>query len=101
MLVTGDSLKLVATGVAECELQQLAQRFSSQVDLMLAEGFSHADGTKIEVLRRACSEMPRCIVADGLIAMVTDVDEVFPHLPHFGFDDISVIIEFILNLDQP
>ena len=97
MLLTGDSLKLVATGVAECELQQLVQRFSGEVDLVLAEGFSHTSGIKIEVLRRACSVLPRCVVADGLIAMVTDVDEVYPQLPHFCFEDIPGIVEFILH----
>ncbi len=97
MLVTGDSLNLVVTGIAEFELKQLAQRFSGEVDLVFAEGFSQDNVNKIEVLRRACSSLSRCDIADGLIAMVTDVDEVYPQLPHFCLEDISGIIEFILQ----
>jgi molybdopterin-guanine dinucleotide biosynthesis protein B len=97
MLVTGDGVQLVATGVVEREPWQLAQRFSGDVDLVLAEGFSDALGAKIEVLRRSCSAIPRCTVEDGLIALVTDVDEAYPQLPHFGLEDIGSIIEFIFQ----
>jgi len=99
MLVTGDGVQLVATGVAERGLQELAQRFSGEVDLVLAEGFSNARGVKIEVLRRACSQVPRCEVANGLIALVTDVEEVYTELPHFGLEDVNGIIEFIMHCD--
>jgi molybdopterin-guanine dinucleotide biosynthesis protein B len=100
MLVTGDGVQLVATNVAERELPQLAKRFLVDADLMLAEGFSNASGAKIEVLRRACSATPRCSVKDGLIALVTDIDQVYPQLPHFGLEDISGIVEFILHSDR-
>jgi molybdopterin-guanine dinucleotide biosynthesis protein B len=53
--------------------------------------------TKIEVLRRECSATPRCAIEDGLIAMVTDVDEVYPQLPHFAFDNIGGIVQFMLD----
>jgi molybdopterin-guanine dinucleotide biosynthesis protein B len=97
MLVTGEGVQLVATQIAERELHQLAMRFSGDADLVLAEGFSNASGAKIEVLRRASSATPRCSVEDGLIALVTDVDEVHPQLPHFGLEDIGSIIEYILH----
>ncbi len=100
MLVTGEGLQMVATNVAEREPQKLAQRFLGDADLVLAEGFSNAGGKKIEVLRRACSGTPRCSVASGLIALVSDVDEVHPLLPHFGLEDISGIVEFVLHYDQ-
>jgi molybdopterin-guanine dinucleotide biosynthesis protein B len=99
MLVTGDGVQLVATGVAEYGLQELAQRFSGEVDVVMAEGFSNATGAKIEVLRRACSQVPRCEVANGLIALVTDVDEANTQLPHFGLEDVDGIVEFILHCD--
>ena len=67
---------------------------------MLTEGFSHANGTKIEVLRRDCSILPRCAISDGLIAMVTDVSDVYPQLPHFGLNDINGLAEYILHLIQ-
>jgi molybdopterin-guanine dinucleotide biosynthesis adapter protein len=97
MLVTSNELQLVADAVDRREPEQLAQRFLGEADLVLAEGFSHAAGAKIEVLRRACSATPRCAIEDGLIAMVTDVDEAFPQLPHFVLDDIGGIVQFMLE----
>ncbi len=97
MLVTTDELQLVADAVERRDPQQLAKRFLGEADLVLAEGFSHAAGAKIEVLRRECSAVPRCCIEDGLIALVTDVDEVHPQLPHFALDGISAIVLFMLE----
>jgi molybdopterin-guanine dinucleotide biosynthesis protein B len=97
MLVTSNELQLVADAADRREPNQLAQRFLGEADLVLAEGFSHASGAKIEVLRRECSTAPRCTVADGLIAMVTDDIEVYPQLPHFAFDEVSRIAQFMLD----
>jgi molybdopterin-guanine dinucleotide biosynthesis protein B len=97
MLITSSESQLVADAVDRREPEQLAQRFLGEADLVLAEGFSHAAGVKIEVLRRECSATPRCAIEDGLIAMVTDVDEVYPQLPHFAFDNIGGIVQFMLD----
>lgn len=96
MLLTRDALQLVADARVEREPAQLAQRFLGEADIVLAEGFSHAPGAKIEVLRHACAKPPRCAIEDGLIAVVTDMAEVFPELPHFGLEDIAAIVEFLL-----
>ncbi len=97
MLLTRDALQLVADALDGREPEQLARRFMSEADMVLAEGFSHAPGAKIEVLRRACDKPPRCALEDGLIAMVTDMDEVYPQLPHFGLEDIAGITRFMLE----
>ncbi|HUW76105.1 MAG TPA: molybdopterin-guanine dinucleotide biosynthesis protein B [Gallionella sp.] len=97
MLVTANELQLVADAVDQREPEQLAQRFLGEADLVLAEGFSHAAGVKIEVLRRERSAAPRCVIEDRLVAMVTDVGEVYPQLPHFALDDISGIVNFMLE----
>ena len=97
MLLTRDALQLVADAKVEREPEQLAQRFLGEADLVLAEGFSHAPGAKIEVLRRACDKPPRCAIEDGLIAIVTDMDEVYPQLPHFDLEDVNGIVDFVLQ----
>jgi len=97
MLVTSSQMQLVADLTEEREPEQLAERFLDGVDLVLAEGFSLAPGVKIEVLRRESGKSPRCTIEDGLVALVTDMDEVFPQLPHFALDDINGIVEFILQ----
>ncbi len=96
MLLTRDALQLVADAKTERHPQMLAQRYLFDADLVLAEGFSHAPGVKIEVLRRACGKPARCTIEDGLIAMVSDMDEVYPELPHFGLEEIESIVRFIL-----
>lgn len=96
MLLTRDVLQLVADAQVDREPAQLAARFLGEADWVLAEGFSHAPGAKIEVLRRACGKPPRCTLEDGLIALVTDMDEVYPALPHFGLDAIATIADFVL-----
>lgn len=97
MLVTEGELQLVADAVDKREPEQLARRFLGEADLVLAEGFSHAPGMKIEVLRRGCRAVPRCAIEDGLIALVTDVEDAYPQLPHFALDDISGIVLFMLD----
>ncbi len=101
MLVTAGELQLIADAVEQREPAQLARRFLGEADLVLAEGFSHTAGAKIEVLRRACGKPPRCAVEDGLIALVSDMDEVYPQLPHFALDDIPGIAGFILGNMAP
>jgi len=90
-------LQVVADATERREPEQLAQRFLGEADLVLAEGFSLGGGAKIEVLRRECAKPPRCVIGDGLIAIVTDMDEVYPQLPHFAPDDIAGITRFILE----
>ena len=97
MLVTTTQLQVVVDATERREPVQLAQRFLGEADMVLAEGFSLSGGAKIEVLRRACNKPPRCAIEDGLIAIVTDMDEVYPQLPHFALDDIAGITCFILE----
>ena len=101
MLVTRDALQLVADATERREPQQLAARFLGEADLVLAEGFSHAAGPKIEVLRRACGKPPRCQLEDGLIALVTDCEEAHPSLPHFALDDVAGVADFVLAYAAP
>ena len=101
MLVTRDALQLVADATDRREPQQLAARFLGEADLVLAEGFSHAAGPKIEVLRRACGKPPRCQLEDGLIALVTDCEEAHSSLPHFALDDVAGVADFVLAYAAP
>jgi len=97
MLVTSDGVQLIASDIDQHDLESLAKRFMGEIDLVLAEGFSHEPGAKIEVLRRACSSAPRCSIEDGLVAIVTDMEEVYPQLPHFALDDIGSIARYLIE----
>lgn len=96
LLLTTGALQLVAQAVDRREPAELAERFLGEADLVLAEGFSHAQGEKIEVLRRDHNPLPRCGLEDGLIALVSDVAEAHPQLPHFAFDAVSDVADFLL-----
>jgi molybdopterin-guanine dinucleotide biosynthesis protein B len=97
MLVTTGALQLVADADDRREPLELTRRFLFDADIVLAEGFSQAAGPKIEVLRRETGKPPRCALADGLIALVSDRPEVYPELPHFGLDDIAGLADFLQN----
>ena len=97
MLVTASALQLVADATERREPRQLAERFLGEADLVLAEGVSHADGPKVEVLRRACGKPPRCAIGDGLVALVTDCPEIYPELPHFDLEDAAGVADFLLR----
>ena len=62
----------------------------------MEDPISYAPGAKIEVLRRACDRPPRCAIGDGLIAIVTDVGEAYPELPHFALEDVAGLADFVL-----
>ena len=97
MLVTSNQLQIVADAVDQREPAQLAERFLGEADLVLVEGFSLVPGNKIEILRRECGKPPRCPLDSGLIALVTDMDEVYPQLPHFALDDVAGLADFLLE----
>ncbi|GHU20820.1 hypothetical protein FACS189475_09970 [Betaproteobacteria bacterium] len=101
MLVTTSALQLIADADAQREPLQLAERFLGEADLVLAEGFSHAPGPKIEVLRRATGKPPRCVLEDDLVAIVTDCPEIYPELPHFSLDDATGVADFLLQFARP
>ena len=97
MLVTSNQLQIVADAVDRREPAQLAERFLGEADLVLVEGFSLVPGNKIEILRRECGKPPRCPLDSGLIALVTDMDEVYPQLPHCALDDVAGLADFLLE----
>jgi molybdopterin-guanine dinucleotide biosynthesis protein B len=100
LLLTTDALQLVAKATERRDPAELAERFLGEADIVLAEGFSHAPGEKIEILRRAHNPLPRCSLDDGLIALVSDVDEVFPELPHFSLEAVTLVADFLLARNQ-
>ncbi|MDR0563469.1 MAG: molybdopterin-guanine dinucleotide biosynthesis protein B [Azoarcus sp.] len=97
MLVTTHALQLVADAQEQREPLQLTERFLKEADIVLAEGFSQAQGPKIEVLRRELGKPPRCEISDGLIAIATDCPEVYPELPHFALDEVGALADFLLR----
>jgi molybdopterin-guanine dinucleotide biosynthesis adapter protein len=87
-------------GPAEPHFEELLGRFDpTQVDLVLAEGFSTAAYPKIEVYRADRGEPPKCWPDDPhLIALATDSPPPTPaRLPVLDLNDPLAVAEFILR----
>ena len=78
----------------EAPLDEIAERFYSDMDLVLTEGFKSLDKPKIEVFRSAAHKEPLCTPADNRIALASDTPmEV--DCPCFDIDDAEAIADLI------
>ncbi len=100
MLVTPVGLKLVTDCQPEYGPCELAERYYSDMDVVLVEGYSQAACRKIEVLHSACDSVPRCLHEHGFIALVTDVDTVLASIKRYGLDDSQGVADFIFEMHQ-
>lgn len=66
------------------------------VDIILAEGFKHADKPKIEVVRQAMGDT-LVSRATERVALVSDVDWGAVSTPVFGLDDYPAIASFLAD----
>ncbi len=77
----------------EMGLDQIAQAYLHDVDLILTEGYKSGPKMKIEVSRRKRSHELISPVAE-LIAVVTDQTFDVP-VPRFDLDDVGGIVDFL------
>ncbi|MDQ6962005.1 MAG: molybdopterin-guanine dinucleotide biosynthesis protein B [Mariprofundaceae bacterium] len=99
-----DTSALVGAGqwMMVCDLsedftpQQWANRYASDHDVVLVEGYHSMQGHKIEVVRAARSMQARCH-ADELLAVVSDVPDLDVPCPQLALDDIDALSLFIKN----
>lgn len=80
----------------DASLGELRDRFISDVDIIIAEGFKRERVPKIEVYRKVMEAEPLCKTMDGVIAVVTDAP-LDPGIPRLGLDDITQLADFIVN----
>lgn len=72
--------------------------YMNDLDLVLVEGFKEYMGfPKIELIRKAVSNAPRCALA-SLSGMVSDIDMELCRVPRFEMDDIKGIAVHIAVL---
>lgn len=70
--------------------------YCTDVDLIITEGFKHADTPKIEVVRAAHAHEPLCRPENGLIALAADGPLMHMQpVPVFGRDDLGGLADFI------
>lgn len=80
----------------DASLDELRDRFISDIDIIIAEGFKRERVPKIEVYRKAMTVEPIYPTMDGVIAIATDAP-LEPGIPVLGLDDIPRLADFIVD----
>ena len=90
-----DRFALIERRERELTLDEVAARLPG-TDLILTEGFKREGRNRVELLRRAHSELP-VLRTDDLIAVLADFP-VHETLPRFPLDDPAPFAEFLAGL---
>jgi molybdopterin-guanine dinucleotide biosynthesis protein B len=77
-------------------LAQIAQRFFSDNDLLITEGFKKESYPKIEVYQYSDKKLPLCFNDDTIEAIITDHPYHW-HIPQFSCDDLKGVVEWIIK----
>ena len=77
-------------------VEDLANRYFQNFDLILAEGYKWSALPKIEVFRSTLYDEPMPNPGETLIAMVSDI-RIRQDLPWFTHEDIVLLADFILE----
>lgn len=77
----------------------LIDRYLSDMDLVLVEGFKRYPFPKLEIVRAARSQQP-VTPHHELAGLITDLDLEIPDVPRFRLDDIQAIADRIETLIQ-
>jgi len=94
LISSPERVALVADVDRDLNLTELRERFISDVDLIISEGYYKDAHPKIEVFRKTAHRAPLCKDGDNLIAFVSDVP-LDRGVPCFSLDDIGGIADFI------
>ncbi len=94
VIASSSQLALISNLDEELSLDELAEKFFGNVDLVLTEGYKSHDKPKIEVFRSALGETALCELKDNLIGLVTDV-KLELDVPQFQIENISQLVEYI------
>jgi molybdopterin-guanine dinucleotide biosynthesis protein B len=78
----------------EASLDELAERFYPDMDIILTEGFKRGVKPKIEVFRSAVHDAPLCTNADNRVAIASDTP-VDVDCPRFDINDVEALANFI------
>jgi len=77
-------------------LDQIAQRYFFDNDLLITEGFKKEKYPKIEVYQYSEKNLPLCFNDDTILAIITDHPYQW-HVPQFSHNDIKGVVEWIVG----
>ncbi len=105
MLLSDIEMAFFSERNKKLSLNEIKEKWFSDYDLLIIEGFKNAPVLKVEVCRQENSKSPLYLDPSFSIdALVTDAAPPFP-APHFSFDQIDALIEWLckkldLNTEQ-
>jgi molybdopterin-guanine dinucleotide biosynthesis protein B len=89
-----ERIAVVADTGRDLTLSEIRERFISDVDLIVSEGFKKDIHPKIEVFRKGVRDMLLCAAADGLIAVAADCP-IAAEAPVIDLDDVAAMADVI------
>jgi len=96
MVCNKDHFAYFAKAQSDIGLDQIAQRFFFDCDLLLTEGFKKERFTKIEVYTFSDKTSPLCFNDNTIKAIITDHLDHW-HIPQFSFKDINGVVDWIVS----
>jgi molybdopterin-guanine dinucleotide biosynthesis adapter protein len=90
---------MVKDVASELTLDEIAERFFYDVDIVLVEGYKREPKTKIEVHRKILGRELLSTKADGLIAVMSD-EPLEVEVPCFDINDIASLSGLLLSFIQ-
>ena len=89
-----NKLAVIREVVKEESLDDLAETYFSDMDLILTEGYKKENKPKIEVFRGKTGKQPLCMEDPNLMAVASDVS-LDLDVPCFGLEDIEGIADLV------
>jgi molybdopterin-guanine dinucleotide biosynthesis protein B len=94
LISSPERVAVIADVDRDLSLSELRDRFLSNIDLILSEGYYRDSQPKIEVFRKKAHVEPLCTENDHLVAFASDVP-LDRGVPCFNLNDIKGIADFI------
>jgi len=97
LLLSQNQLALYTERIPEQSLPDIVQKWFSDFDLVISEGFKNEPGLKIEVYRPSTGKTP--LYSDPAFSIDALVSDQTPEsdIPFFGFEDAELICDWILE----
>ena len=94
LLSSANGMALIRDTSREIPVQELANLYFSDMDLVLTEGYKKEPNPKVEIFRSAVHSEPLPDPEGNLIARMSDV-ETDTNILHFGLDESRALAQFI------
>ncbi len=94
-VASASKLAFVTSLRAEMALVQLVERYFSEYDIVLCEGYRREAPHVVEVFRAASEHAETQVPRGELLALVTDTD--LPHRHRFALDDAAGLAAFLIG----